>query len=858
MGDPTVSFLIANIYAPCPNTREKTSFFEKVFDALSESSILYECENILVAGDFNLNFKEREMQNRRYAVQESNAAKVVENYYKGLGLKDIWSDRSTFTWRRPNTNVFSTIDRILYPESLLVATKTKVNWALSTSDHAAVIAGFRYKTVARSNKSKITRLDPSLLKCESLKLNFVHEVEVLLNEADEGWDPHMKLEYSKMCIRTVAERLQAERKKKVEEDQVNDDLNLAIRALEDSTSEAEKEELIEYIEELRDKKLILVEKKGERLAELGTKWYNEGEKSTRYFLNMLKRKAPDSFQALTDSQGNVIGNQEDIEREVVGFYKKLYEDYDKSKIKNIELNDDFFNLLECVTGSDEAIVAAPISVEELERTLLTCKDTAPGPDGIPYSFYRVLWRKIGTVIVNAWNHTLVNGNLCPSHKVSYLRLIPKVGKDLKNLTNWRPITLSNCDLKLITKTYANKMSSVVAGCIKERQTAYLKGHLINDNIRAIMSSINITNKEVNLDGLIVSLDAKKAFDSVEHSYIVKCLKKFGLARFVPIFEILYSDLKSDVIINGRIVPGYKILRGVKQGDALSCILFIMCMEPLLRNIEANPRIESIESDAIGPMPKAYAYADDVNVLTINTRGSLQEIFNEYNRLTEASGLELNADKTEIMRLNGRNQNETSYAIGYCGGNYVVKSTKEIKINGILFQQNEQLMIDANVNAVVRKVDAILRKWSARHLSLLGKIFIVKTFGISQVVYLLQSMVLNDDHFKKLNGIFYKFIWNRHYLAAKAPERIKREIVNKPVKLGGLGMLDLAVLDKGLKLKAFARLTVSNHPFLKKIYEKINLSYFFFPESNFELERVSYIGTQLLKEIRLGLIGDPRL
>ena len=72
------------------------------------------------------------------------------------------------------------------------------------------------------------------------------------------------------------------------------------------------------------------------------------------------------------------------------------------------------------------------------------------------------------------------------------------------------------------------------------------------------------------------------------------------------------------------------------------------------------------------------------------------------------------------------------------------------------------------------------------------------------------------------------------------------------------MLDLGVLDKGLKLKAFARLTVSNHPFLKKIYEKINLSYFFFPESNFELERVSYIGTQLLKEIRLGLIGDPRL
>ena len=125
------------------------------------------------------------------------------------------------------------------------------------------------------------------------------------------------------------------------------------------------------------------------------------------------------------------------------------------------------------------------------------------------------------------------------------------------------------------------MSEKVAVRIKERQTAYIKGRIINDNIRSIAMSLDISNMEKEIDGLLVSLDAKKAFDSVEHGYIEECLKRFGLEDFVPIFKILYNELKSDILVNGKIISGYRICRGVKQGDALSCILFIMCMEPLL-------------------------------------------------------------------------------------------------------------------------------------------------------------------------------------------------------------------------------------------------------------------------------------
>ena len=426
----------------------------------------------------------------------------------------------------------------------------------------------------------------------------------------------------------------------------------------------------------------------------------------------------------------------------------------------------------------------------------------------------------------------MTGNLCPSHKLSYLKLIPKSGKDTRKLTNWRPITLSNCDHKIITKTYAGRLGSRMATCIKERQTAYIKGRIINDNIRAILGSVCTANQEDAIDGLVVSLDAKKAFDSVDHKYIEKCLMNFGLGTFVPIFRILYKDLQTDVMINGQIVKGFKIKRGVKQGDALSCILFIMCIEPLLNNIENNPNIESIRSVKLGTeLPKAYAYADDVSCVIKNNLGSVQGVFDEYGRLTRQSGLELNAEKTEILRFKSGQQlpNEIKLDVRYNGANYEVKTMNKVKINGIYFQQNQTVMREDNVEAALRRVDSQLRRWSTRRLCLLGKILILKTFGISQLIYLMQSIELKPSDFKRINAILYRFLWNRNYLAAKAPDRIKREIINTAVKQGGFGMLNIVDMDKGIKLKALGRLMESLHPYMGVIRTKVRLENFFFPK-----------------------------
>ena len=110
---------------------------------------------------------------------------------------------------------------------------------------------------------------------------------------------------------------------------------------------------------------------------------------------------------------------------------------------------------------------------------------------------------------------------------------------------------------------------------------------------------------------------------------------------------------------------------------------------------------------------------------------------------------------------------------------------------------------------------------------------------------MQSLALEKEHYKKLNSILYKFIWNRHYMAAKAPERIKREIVNKPIKLGGLGMLDVVSLDEGIKIKALGRLLVTKHPYMSLIKAGLNLSNFFDPVDTLRIDKLARKGVELL-------------
>ena len=853
--------IIANAYAPSGYDADKLTFFEDLIGLISDAVTNYNCENVLLAGDLNLVFSPEEVKNRLYSNPEKRIATAVSVMFRDLNLTDGWnSTQSThFTWTTSRTGQqsFSTLDRVLYNQANWQLVDKKVDWGFSVSDHAAVIAAFK-RVVAQPNRNiMIPRLDPRLLLDPEGRRMLEDKFRELAEQASPDWNPHVKLEYLKMCLRSASNAVTGNIKAKIRDVELNlnQDINRVVEELaEDNLELSRKELLMHKLDDLRMLKRCLIEKIGNKLAQrTARKWYNEGELSNKYFFNLLNRKSNDEITTVFKSDGTLTNDPVEITAAIRNFYKDLYE----TVPDQINLDDFFFRNIEQVLPDQATLMEEDLSLKDLEDTLSTCTDSSPGPDGIPYSYLKAFWSTLGPAILGSWQYSLRIGELPPSHKLSYLRLIPKAGKDTRNISNLRPITLSNTDHKLLTKTYATKLTKIVESKISQEQTAYIPGRLINDNVRAMLMTVDLANLDEGIDGVLVSLDAKKAFDSVDHRYIRRCLHAFGLSCFIPIFDVLYKDLRSEIICNGMTVEGYKILRGVKQGDALSCILFIICIEPLLRNIKNNQNIARLESRLLPiELPNSYGFADDVSVITKNDVVTVQSVFDEYELFSNNSGLILNADKTELLFFNRNNDHDKELRIMYRGHQYLLRGMASIKINGIIFQQDPTRREEANVRKAIEAMERLLRTWSTRRLTLIGRILILKTFAISKLIFIMQSLMLSENSYKEIVKVLFKFMWNKNFDGAKAPERLRRSIMYTPTKFGGFGMLDVRQLGNSLDLRSYGRLTTSKHPFLKQLRELLIDNDFFNVRIEARVDLKVLNSLKLINAARKGILDWP--
>ena len=142
-------------------------------------------------------------------------------------------------------------------------------------------------------------------------------------------------------------------------------------------------------------------------------------------------------------EGNAVTDRHEIEEHVKTYYNTLYnQDF------RLRTDDNYYDLLDTVSHEKKESLLKEISLSDLENTLSTMSDSAPGPDGISYGFLKLVWPDYGPFLLNSWKKSLLTGQLPDSHRKSILKLIPKAGKNLKDLKNWRPITLSIVIIKL--------------------------------------------------------------------------------------------------------------------------------------------------------------------------------------------------------------------------------------------------------------------------------------------------------------------------------------------------------------------------------------------------------------------------
>jgi exonuclease III len=815
-----MKILVANVYLPNDH-KESEDIVVEIYEKILEIVEIHPDAYIVLGGDMNTCIGINDSMNRAGSKIEEKVSEKISNYNQICNLTDgyrVKHEEGGYTWSRGIC--YSRLDYIFISDELrnnLV--EAKIDWAFDQSDHAAVKVGFTFlNTIVKG--PGLPKININVLDDPKVKQRIESEINEQLGQMPSQWDPHLKLEFMKVAIRSVFAQQTSVRKTLLRTE--IEETESAVNVIEEfrleimNKSNVDRDEQISNIDIARiglKSRLVNLRKEENDLKEFKSraKWFEFGEKSNKHFLNLEKSRERQKLISVIENDGIKYTGQKQISQGIRDFYSKLYE---KNNMNSVEadIDNSFFEHCPSLNERERVHLDREITLEELELALSSCKDSAPGSDGIPYSVYKHFWKSLGPIIKNAWDHSIQTGKMPSSHRESVITLLPKEGKDLKEIKNWRPIALSNCDAKIITKALAGRMSTILDSIIDPAQTAYVKGRSVMDNIRCNLF-LKKYCKNHNIDACLTSLDAKKAFDSVDHNYIDKVLSKYGFGnKFRKYFKIIYTDLKSKVMVNGYLTEEFNIERGVKQGDALSCAIFILCIDPLIRNMNRNEKIKMID---ISPNKsgnkikhKASGYADDISVVTLNDRESIEEIFNEYQRLTKHSGLELNAEKTEILQLN--NDRVNKYEVKYGGKINMIKCVDRIKICGINFCKDLNEEYKMNVTDKIIKFEYKLKPWLHRYLTFEGKVLIIKTFGLSQLIYNMQCVFFEESQLREIESKMFCFLWAKNSGGKKPIDRIKRKVMKSNYDEGGLKVTDVECLDKALKLKQYIRANNVKH------------------------------------------------
>jgi len=297
--------------------------------------------------------------------------------------------------------------------------------------------------------------------------------------------------------------------------------------------------------------------------------------------------------------------------------------------------------------------------------------------------------------------------------------------------------------------------------------------------------------------------------------LLDILRKYGFPpEYLNWIKVIYTDLRASLLINGYQSTIFNIERSVKQGDALSCALFVIAMDPLLRAIEKDTRIQPVtvidKNNTIRNLTKTVSYADDITGICANEEG-INAIIELYTKFSNTSGIKLNINKTEILVLGKLNNIQRTFIIKSGTSQYIITDQDAVKVCGITFSNNEEVAYKENVTKKIDKLEGQLNVWRQRNLTLQGKILIVKTFGISQLVYSMRATVIKNKDLKQIELIIFKFVWNIKPNSKKVSGKIKREIMKMDIASGGLSAPDIYSLDLALKYKHVMRALNNTHP-----------------------------------------------
>ena len=799
--------LLITLYGP---NKDNPAFYLNLINLISDFTNL----NIIIVGDWNI-ILNQEIDSKNYKhINNPRARQQVLRLMNNYNLYDVWREENPekriFTWKRKlndNTVQMGRLDYFLVSENLIRFTSEENICPGYRTDHSLVSIKicftekekrgrtyWKFNNSLLSNTDFITEVKKAFLKIKEQYAVFPYNRDNIKEIEPEFFEtlinPQLFLEIILLEVRSVTIAFSSALKKR--DNDRERELTDLISKHENSTSIED----LDYVTELKDE---LKEIRGKRLQ--GTlirsraRWVEEGEKASRYFCNLENRNfVSKRMSSLINEKGEEIKDPTLIRHEVYKFYSFLYRSRE-DQIENIDLDMRLDDDTPKLSDIEAFGIEGEITLDEATRTLKNMQNNkSPGSSGFSTEFFKFFWIDIGHFVVKSINHSFRIGELSTTQKEGIITCVPKGSKSKKFIKNWRPISLLNISYKIASGCIAHRIKKILPLIIDLDQSGFMSERFVGDNIRLIYDLLNYS-KNFKKRGLLLLIDFEKAFDSVSWSFIDKCLSYFNFKEDIKSWiKLFYKNIKSTVIVNNKPTLWFKIERGCRQGDPISPYIFLICSEILAHMIRQNKEIKGFT--IFDNEVKISQYADDTSLFMDGTQNCFEICIQTILEYAKYSGLSMNFDKTKVIWFGLNNEPPEIYMPHL---NFEWNPVK-FKILGIEFTTDLRNITENNLQIKIPEMQRELDSWSKRDITPFGKITVIKSLVLSKIVHILIALPSpNINIFKKINDMLYEFLWDGK------PDKIKRDVIKLKLESGGLGMIDIILFDKSLKLTWLRRL-----------------------------------------------------
>ncbi|KAJ8457104.1 hypothetical protein ONZ45_g18449 [Pleurotus djamor] len=813
---------VLGVYAP-NDPNDNARFWKKILDHYEENP---GGEPDVILGDFNM-VEEAIDRFPAHTDKEATTAALDDlKFY--LNMKDGW--RNTYPTTRAFTffqdrkrddaeAVMSRIDRIYMKNDTLEQAR---DWliepsGLKNTDHYRVSVYVSTADAPELGQGRWT-IPPRVLKDKTFKTNAekiiekAHETLRALGQRSSIENPQTIFHRCKKDIlegaRSRDKLLVPEIKKKIQASQEK----LKELSTRDHTPHTAKQLMIESkalskMERLRHQKARRTVRALDRLEgeTISRSWIRNNKKlKPRDIIYALKRldQAPGETRYETKSR-----KMSTLARD---YHEELQRDQreDRDEVERILTTNEILRKVDkTIPEQARREMSRPYGKQEVLAALkLTSNNKAAGVDGATYELWKLLMSnkegineetqdKMLEIYTSAINDISDNGVseqtkfaegwMCPIYKKN----------DKSEISNYRPITLLNTDYKLFTKILTMRLAPGATETLDKSQAGFVPGRQISEQtqlLRLLMDHADATET----NGIIVALDQEKAYDKIEHDYLWRVMKRFDFPeRFTNTVKSLYENAETSVMINGFLSETYKINRGVRQGDPLSCLLFDFAIEPLSLMIRKS-QITGYEIPGTAERIVANLFADDTTVIMNETDEltDLQEILDDW---CLASGAKFNVQKTQIIPIGSKAHRQAVIENRKMGDSTIpehmtiIKDGDLTRILGAWFGNNCDTQ--SPWTPIIERIDSELERWGKSHPTFQGRKHIIQMEIGGRTQYLAKVQGMNKQTENAIKKRIRSFFWDGK------TSQVKEDTIYAPIDEGGFGVLDIVARNEAIQL-----------------------------------------------------------